>query len=114
MAIVVATTSIPDGTTITVSLKTASGTETSANATLAPADAGTVRVNMTVPTGATSYLQAYSATFTLSAELQGTLPLFDGEKLMRAAVEFDGERDHTYFFTASGKRVSAETLLAVR
>ena len=114
MAVVVAATSIPDGTAITVSLKGTAGPETTATGTLATAaGATTASVNMTVPSG-TSFVQAFSATFTLSAELQGAFPLFNGEKLMRAAVEFDGERDHTYFFTASGKRVSAETLLAAR
>ncbi len=110
MAVVLAATSIPDGTGVTVSMKPLSGVETTASGTLSNAAA---TVNLTIPTGTTN-LQAYTGTFTLSADLQNTLPLFNGERILKASVEFDGERDHTYFFTASGKRVSAETLLAAR
>ena len=106
IAIVVGGTNIPNGTSITVSLKTAQGAGSSASAAM---NSGSVNVSLTVPSGV-SYLQASTATFTISAELQRDLPLFEGERILTASVEFDGSRDHAYFFTESGRRVTAEQL----
>lgn len=110
MTIVVNATGVPDGTNITVSLKTTEGAETTAVAALT---AGTTSVSMVVPTGV-SFVQAFSATFTVTAELQRDLPLYRGEKILRASVEFDGEHERAYFFTQSGRRVSANDLFATQ
>ena len=56
-------------------------------------------------------VQAYTGQFSLNAELQRQLPLFQGEKILNASVEFDGQSEHVYFYTASGLKVRAETLL---
>ena len=106
MAVEVTATSIPDGTEITVVLKMDNGTST-ATGSLA---AGKATINLVIPTGV-SILQAFTATFQVSRDLQRELPLIDGEKVLAASVEFDGSQPHTYFFTASGARMSAEELL---
>ncbi len=69
----------------------------------------TVSISMTLP-GGDSFVQAYSDPFTLSAAVQQELPLFNGEKILRASAEFDGSFSRTFYFTESGKRVSAEEL----
>ncbi len=97
MAIVMNAAYIPDGTTVTVSIKTSGAQAATATATLTN---GTATVNMTVPSGF-SYIQASTGTFTISAELQQALPLFGGERILQAAVEFDGAQEHTYFYTES-------------
>ncbi len=114
MSIVVTGSNIPDGTTVTVSLKAPERDEVTATASTSTLNnIPTASVNMTVPSGL-SYFQAYTATFNVSANIQQTLPLFNGEKIMQASVEFDGSQDHTYFYTASGKRVAAEVLMTMR
>lgn len=91
-------------------MKTNEGAATTASASLS---GGSVTVSLTVPPGI-SFIQAHSDTFTVTADLQRDLPLFNGEKILTASVEFDGQRGRTFFFTQSGMRVSSEQLFALR